>query len=106
MQNPHSIAVRRACRKRRTTTSGTRSCPYRCLNLPATPAIVTRTLVSLICAEPYKDDLVGFGMQEMWVLVEIMAVIVATFTLGMWLGHRIGQRDGAIKAYLNMAGTD
>ena len=45
-------------------------------------------------------------MEEIWVLAEVMAVIVGTFAVGMWIGHRIGQRNGAIKAYLNMAGTD
>jgi hypothetical protein len=45
-------------------------------------------------------------VEEIWVLAEIMAVIVGTFAVGMWIGHRVGVRNCEIRAYLNMAGTD
>jgi hypothetical protein len=45
-------------------------------------------------------------MEDIWMLAEIMAVIAGTFAVGMWIGHRVGVRNGEIRAYLNMAGTD
>src|SRR5229473_5000688 len=101
MQNPHSIAVPSACRAAGTSASGARSSAcgeakpsYLCLNHAGTAAIVTRTLVPLIRAEPCKNKFRGLGMEEIWVLAEVMAVIVGTFAVGMWIGHRIGQRNG------------